>query len=218
VVQAAQHFQSSQFLYVSLNETLYPGSVFKGTAEAKKKVILMTDIFSRSAGDISPNFFIGQNEQPGDLGHHTQASIVGCLDGREFSFISVFNSFPPNINPPNFVNDKDELVSPLTFNIDWGGYFLRYTDQKLSMLKQNKQVKPVRTPIKGLSGSNALPISFEQTVFPDFGFMPMTRDFIPGWKTLHPNPPIPSDPTTWTYLYLDAAILHATDPICPTQI
>jgi hypothetical protein len=201
VAQAAKHFQGSQYLDVSLNEKLYPGSVFKGTT-----VVFLTDIFSRSAGDIAPYYFIG-------LGNGTQASIVGCLDGRDFAFISVFNSFPPNINPTsvstNLVDKQGRQVSPFTFNIDWGGYFLRYSDQQLSMLRQNRQVEPVRTPYSGTSGSNALPISFEQTVFPDFGFTPMTRPFIPGWTTLHPRPPTPSDPTTWTYLYLDAAILRA---------
>jgi len=208
VAQAAEHFQGSQYLDVSLNEKLYPGSVFKGT-----KVVFLSDIFSRSAGDIAPNYFIGEGEHAGDLGNGTQASIVGCLDGREFGFISVFNSFPSNTNPTsaskNLVNKKGCPVSPFTFNMDWGGYFLRYSDKRLSMLRQNRQVKPVRTPYSGTSGSNALPISFEQTVFPDCGFTPMTRPFIPGWTTLHPRPPTPTDPTTWTYLYLDAAILHA---------
>ncbi len=208
VAQAARHFQGSQYLDVSLNEKLYPGSVFKGT-----KVVFVTDIFSRSAGDIAPNYFIGEGNRAGYLGNGTQASIVGCLDGREFAFISVFNSFPENTNPTsasgNLVNKKGCPVSPFTFNMDWGGYFLRYSDKRLSMLRQNRQVEPVRTPYSGTSGSNALPISFEQTVFPDFGFTPMTRPFIPGWTTLHPKPPTPSDPTTWTYLYLDAAILDA---------
>ena len=208
VAQAAEHFQGSQYLDVSLNEKLYPGSVFKGT-----KVVFVSDIFSRSAGDIAPNYFIGDGEHAGYLGNRTQASIVGCLDGREFSFISVFNSFPSNINPTsaskNLVDRQGKPVSPFTFNIDWGGYFLRYSDKRLSMLRQNRQVKPVRTPYSGTSGSNALPISFEQTVFPDFGFTPMTRPFIPGWTTLHPRRPTASDPTTWTYLYLDAAILEA---------
>ena len=208
VAQAAKQFQGSQYLDVSLNEKLYPGSVFKGT-----KVVFVTDIFSRSAGDIAPNYFIGEGERPGYLGNGTQASIVGCLDGREFSFISVFNSFPSNINPisasKNLVDKQGKPVSPFTFNMDWGGYFLRYSDKQLSMLRQNTQVKPVRTPYLGTSGSNALPISFEQTVFPDFGFTPMTRPFIPGWTTLHPKAPTPSDPTTWTYLYLDAAISDA---------
>jgi hypothetical protein len=94
VAQAARHFQGSQYLDVSLNEKLYPGSVFKGT-----KVVLVTDIFSRSAGDIAPNYFIGEGKHAGDLGKGTQASIVGCLDGGEFGFISVFNSFPSNTNP-----------------------------------------------------------------------------------------------------------------------
>jgi hypothetical protein len=208
VAQAARHFQGSQYLDVSLNEKLYPGSVFKGT-----KVVFVTDIFSRSAGDIAPNYFIGEGNRAGYLGNGTQASIVGCLDGREFAFISVFNSFPENTNPTsasgNLVNKKGCPVSPFTFNMDWGGYFLRYSDKRLSMLRQNRQVEPVRTPYSGTSGSNALPISFEQTVFPDFGFTPMTRPFIPGWTTLHPKPPTPSDPTTWTYLYLDAAISRA---------
>jgi hypothetical protein len=208
VAQAAKHFQGSQHLYVSLNEKLYPGSVFKGT-----KVVFVTDIFSRSAGDIAPNYFIGEGDRAGYLGNGTQASIVGCLDGREFSFISVSNSFPSNTNPTsaskNLVDKQGKPVSPFTFNMDWGGYFLRYSDKRLSMLRQNTQVKPVRTPYVGTSGSNALPISFEQTVFPDFGFTPMTRPFIPGWTTLHPKPPTPSDPTTWTYLYLDAAISRA---------
>lgn len=213
VSQTAKHFQGAQYLDVSLNEKLYPGSVFKGSKKSKKKVVFVTDIFSRSAGDISPNFFMGDSEPAGYLGDRTQASIVGCMDGREFSFISVFNSFPQNINPisasKNLVNPMGAPVSPFTFNIDWGGYFLRYSEKKLSMLRQNRRVRPVRTPYSGTSGSKALPISFEQTVFPDFGFTPMTRAFIPGWTTLHPVPPTPSDPTTWTYLYLDAAILNA---------
>ena len=213
VSQTAKHFQGAQYLDVSLNEKLYPGSVFKGSKKSKKKVVFVTDIFSRSAGDISPNFFMGDGEPAGYLGDRTQASIVGCMDGREFSFISVFNSFPQNINPisasKNLVNPMGAPVSPFTFNIDWGGYFLRYSEKKLSMLRQNRRVRPVRTPYSGTSGSKALPISFEQTVFPDFGFTPMTRPFIPGWTTLHPVPPTPSDPTTWTYLYLDAAILNA---------
>jgi len=208
VAQAARQFQGSQYLNVSLNEKLYPGSVFKGT-----KVVFVTDIFSRSAGDIAPNYFIGEGKRPGYLGNGTQASIVGCLDGREFSFISVFNSFPSNTNPTsaskNLIDKQGKPVSPFTFNMDWGGYFLRYSDKHLSMLRQNQPIKPVRTPYSGTSGSNALPISFEQTVFPDFGFTPMTRPFIPGWTSLHPKPPTPSDPTTWTYLYLDAAISRA---------
>jgi hypothetical protein len=39
----------------------------------------------------------------------------------------------------------------------------------------------------------------------------MTRPFVPGWTILHPKPPTLFDPTTGTYLYLDAAILHATN-------
>jgi hypothetical protein len=216
VAQAAKRFQGAQKLYVGRNARVYPGSVFRGSAEAPKKVVFLTDVFSRSAGDIAPNYFIGIGEKAGDLGGHTQASVVGSLDGREFSFISVFNSFPPNVHPAsasrNLVDEKGAPVSPFTFNIDWGGYFLRYSDKKLPMLRQNGQIKPVRTPYSGTSGSPALPISFEQTVFPDFGFTPRVRDFLPGWTTLHPEPPTPSDPTTWTYLYLDAAISEVLRP------
>ena len=174
--------------------------------------MFVSDIFARSAGDIAPNYFIGDGERAGDLGNGTQASIVGCLDGREFSFISVSNSFPANTNPTsaskNLVDKQGKPVSLFTFNMDWGGIscIIRINDSPC--LDRIYRLTSPDTCL-GASGSNALPISFEQTVFPDFGFTPMTRPFIPGWITLHPRPPTPSDPTTWTYLYLDAAILDA---------
>ena len=88
-------------------------------------MVFVTDIFSRSAGDIAPNYFIGDGEHAGYLGNSTRASIVGCLDGREFGFISVSNSFPSNTNPTsaskNLVDRKGNPVSPFTFNMDWGG-------------------------------------------------------------------------------------------------
>lgn len=191
VCNASAEYQEGQYLYVSLNEKLYPGSVFRG------KVIFLTDIFARSAGDISPNYFIGEE----------YVSIVGCLDGREFSQISVFNSFPLNINKKyasgNFINSQGQQVSPFYFNMDWGRYFLFY--DHLSMVRQHKQIQPSQTAYRGTSGSDALPISFEETVFPDFGFTSSNRS-TPGWKKLHPKKKSTSDPTTWTCLYLDAAI------------
>lgn len=212
VSQTAKHFEDAQYLYVSLNEQLYPGSVFKGSKLKQKKVIFMTDIFSRSFGDISPNYLIGKGCIPGYLGSNTQSSIIGCLDGREFGEISVKNSFPPNTNEKyntdNFLNVNGEQISPFTFNIDWGGNFLLYSDKKLSMLKQNKQIKPSETSYLGTSGSNALPISFEETLFLDFGFVNRKRKLISEWKQLHPTKPNKLDPTTWTYLYLDAAISY----------
>lgn len=167
VANAGKNIQSSQYLYVSLNKKLYPKSVFKGN-----KVVFMTDIFSRSAGDHSPNYFIDRN-----LGNGVESAIIGCLDGREFGFISVNNSFP------------SAFPSPFKFNIDYGGYFLRYTDEKLSMLKQNEKIKP----------DVLLPISFEKTVFKDFGFLTSPC------KEKKRNP---KNPKTWTYLYLDKAIKY----------
>jgi hypothetical protein len=212
VAQTAKHFQEAQYLYVSLNEQLYPGSVFKGSKSKEKRVIFLTDIFSRSFGDISPNYFIGKGCIPGYLGSNTQASIVGCLDGREFGEISVKNSFPPNINKRynfnNFIDVNGEQISPFTFNMDWGRSFLFYSDKKLSMLRQNDQIKPSKTSYLGTSGSNALPINFEETIFLDFGFINKRRKLLSGWKKLHPMKPNMSDPTTWTYLYLDAAISY----------
>jgi len=215
VSQASKHYQKGQKLYVSLNEELYPGSVFKGSKLKKKNVVLITDIFARSAGDISENYFIGKKCFSGYFGSNTYSSIVGCLDGREFGQISVKNSFSPNINPKyssdDFVDYNGKQISPFTFNIDWGRGFLFYSDEHLSMLRQHKEIKPAKTQYSRTSGSNALPISFEETVFVDFGFINKKRKLLKGWKKLHKSSPNRSDPTTWTYLYLDAAISYLLD-------
>lgn len=175
-IEAAKQYQKSQYMYVSLNKKLYPGSVFQG-----KQVVLMTDIFSRSAGDISPNYMIGKGKKLGYLGNKTQAAVVGCMDGREFGFISIANSFPPG----NKLFDRDgDQVTPFQFNVDWGQYYLKYSDKKLSQLQQNKEVNLVRL----------LPISFEKTVFADFGFIGNKSD--------------KHDRKTWKYLYLDETIQY----------
>jgi len=211
VSQTAKKYQKGQYLYVSINKELYPGAVFKGTKENKKDIIFMTDIFSRSAGDISVNYFIGkQNKYKGYLGSNVYSSVVGCFDGREFGFISVDNSFPPNINKisesKNLIDQDGNPVSPFTFNVDWGQYFLRYSDRKYSQYKQNKEINLVNTIYS--ENSNALPISFEKTIFTDFGFLTNNRACIFGWEKLHDYPPNPKDPKTWRYLYLDAAISY----------
>jgi hypothetical protein len=207
---------TSAHLYVSLNEKLYPGSVFKGSSKQKKRVAFITDPFAFSCGDISPNLFLG-NKNDGELGDNTQFRVVGCPDGREFYYISNPNNFPVNTNPAsaskNLVDSFGNPVSPFIFSLDFGAAFFRYSDKKLSMLQQNRGIKPVATPIRGTSGSAALPISFEETLFRDFGYQPMNRPFIPGWTTLHPAAPNPADPTTWPFLFLDAAILHLTQEI-----
>ena len=205
VSNAAKKYEKGQNLYVSLNEKFYPGSVFKGNKYQTKNIIFLTDIFSRSAGDISPNFFSDKH-----LGSYTKAHIIGCLDGREFSSISEYNSLPININPiyekNNLIDHNGNQVSPFTFNIDWGRFFLLYSNTNLSMTTQNIEVIPEKTRYS--RESNALPISFEDTVFQDFGFIPITRKKIPDWRKEHPKKPNPNDRSSWRYMYLDAAILY----------
>lgn len=100
-------------------------------------------------------------------------------------------------------------VSPFFIGKDIGSFFGYWTKRNLSQIRQNKGIQPVATAIKGTSGGNALPISYETTLFPDFGFTPPIRPPIPGWTSLHSFPPNPNDSSTWMYTYLDAAILYA---------
>src|SRR5207248_729340 len=122
-------------------------------------------------------------DQVGNLGGEPDLLSIAEFMGANRQLYFTYNVFKePQRQPINYpsnsksasasknlVDRPGKPVSPFTFNIDWGGYFLRYSEKQLSMLRQNREVTPVRTPYSGTSGSNALPISFEQTVFPDFG-------------------------------------------------
>ena len=153
-------------------------------------------------------FFLGHTGK-GDLGSNRCFHLVGCVDGREFGFGDNGGCFPVNVNSvsanKNLINMNGDPVSPFFIGKDIGSFFGYWTKRNLSQIRQNKGIQPVATPIKGTSGGNALPISYETTLFPDLGFKPP----IPGWRSLHSFPPNPNDPSIWMYTYLDAAILYA---------
>lgn len=204
----AQRNCTSFFDYVSLNEKLYPGSIFKGTKKHPKEVIILDDIFSFSAGDIGPNMFIGDNDD-GYLGSHVQMNLVGCIDGREFGFSEFGAQFP--------VNDNTELMtpdgfpaSPFTMIRDDGSVYWQYGKSGVSQYVQADATRPIRTPVSGTDGGAPLPISFEATVFQDLGLTPMTRPPLQGWTE---PPPDFDDPTTWRFLYLEQAIEIAKGPV-----
>ena len=192
--------QNFGYFYTSLNELKYPGSVIKGSYEYPKHVIIMTDIFAISLGDLFPNLFTGIGDD-NDLGNNVFAHVVGCMDGR--SSYATVNSFPVN-NNTTWKDVSGNPVTPLNF---WSDYsiFWRYGDQKISMDVQNEQLKPLRTPsVSGSNGGAPLPISYEATILQDLGYNTITRPPIPGWDDR--SSPIPSNRTTWRFLYLEASI------------
>ena len=204
---AADQKCTNSFLYVSLNKELYPGSVFEGTKCLPKEVIYLTDIFSFSSGDLGPNMFTGDIDD-GYLGRYVQMNLVGCVDGRFFGGSS-FEPFPVNVNTALTLTDGTP-VSPFLMTTDFGAFYNAYGKSAVSPYVQHNAIKPVRTPVSGTDGGAALPISFEATVFQDFGLTPMTRAPLPGWTA---GQPTFSDPSTWRYLYLEQAIEVAKKPV-----
>lgn len=80
---------------------------------------------------------------------------------------------------------------------------------------QSDAIKPDLAPLTGTSGGSALPISFEDTVDVDLGFItPHPRPPLPGWTTGVPvGQPNSTMQSTWRDTYLEQAILVALAPI-----
>jgi hypothetical protein len=199
----------SEFYYVNLNEQMYPGSVIQGCEKHPREVIILTDIFNASASDIAPNRFIGDNDD-GYLGDYVQMSLVGCVDGREFGFSDGFENFPVNDNTTLRLSDGTPVSPFLLAARDYTSFYYAYGKSEVSPYIQHKGIQPVRTPVSGTDGGAALPISFEATLFQDFGLNPMTRPPLDGWTA---SPPDFADPTTWRFLYLEQAIEHAKERV-----
>lgn len=207
----------SQYGYVSLNEKLYPGSVFKGCKHNKKYVTLITDYTSKSSGDNGPNYFTGKNDD-GDLGCDTYCRILGSIDGREYAADASMITPPYNQNPVydsnNFMDQSGNPAVPFFYSRDVGFSLVGYTEKQISSSRQHNGIIPLPCPIKGTSKkyNNSMPFSVETLLFPDFGLNPPIRPPIPGWTSTHTYPPNFNDPSTWQFTYLDGAILTLAEP------
>lgn len=183
--------------YVSLNDEKYPGSVIRGTSGNPKQVIILDDIFAVSGGDIFPNLFMGENADK-NLGSFTYTKIIGCVDGRCKGSTTGLQDLP--------VNPAISTFSIIRFSRDFPLNNWFYSKKFVSQMVQSDGIKPDSAPtLTGTAGGNPLPISFEETVDVDLGFItPHPRPPIPGWTQPPPNPNIQS---TWRDTYLEQAIL-----------
>jgi hypothetical protein len=203
--------------YTSLNEKYYPNSVFRGTNINPKYVTFLTDYNSISSGDQGPNLFVG-NKNDGNLGCNTFCRLLGCVEGREFSFSSEILQPPYNINPAysseNLIDPSGNPAIPFAYIRDNGANLYGWGKKQISTLRQHNGILPLPNPIKGTSKkyNNSMPFSGESLVFPDFGYNPPIRPPIPGWTNLHSYPPNQNDQSTWQFTYLDGAILTLMNP------
>jgi hypothetical protein len=193
-------FNSSYSFYVSQNETNYPGSTFKGTSLNPKKVVGLTSINARSAGDFLTNMLLGENLDK-DLGSFTTAKILGSVDGR------LNGGFGSIIFPEPF-NSSRISTTPLTLfgEIQNNGNFL-YISNSVAVTNQNgyNNINPSPT-LTGTAGGNPLPDSLDATVYYDFGLVTPHPDPVLG-----PTQPAIStnNPSTWRDRWLEQAIREA---------
>ena len=194
-------------VYVSLNQAMYPQSVFQGTAIRPRKVVILHNWASESAGDFVLGQFLGENLD-GNLGAFVTVHVIGDTDGRLKGAAAGFNPLPISDTAPRLVNNHGVPVSPVTYRAD--GLF---PDNLMGnpLLPSNVQglySAPQAAPSwVGKSGGNPLPNDWENTVWNSIGFItPPALPPLPGWSAPPPNPAVP---TTWRDFGLEQAILLA---------
>lgn len=201
---AIQYEQLQGKCYVSLNQSKYPGSVFQGS-----KLVLVDDQWAGSAGDYFPWPFCGANVDK-NIGGGVTVSFIGSLDGRLKDDAYNPCSFPVDSPPTSFLKDPDgNPVSPFLYRMGFSA--CTFQVGPYTMHQQPPGLAPSKAPtLTGTAGGNPLPMSFQTTVYYDFGFIvPDPYPPIPGWTAGTPvGQPDPNDQTTWRDSILEQAILQ----------
>lgn len=196
--------------YVSLNASRYPNSVFKGTSSHPKQLIIVDDLWAASAGDIFPWPFLGGKVNK-DIGGHVKVSIIGSLDGRCKDNNFGITSLPVNA-PPNayLTNSSGEPVSPFQYIMGFPDFVFKVGPYFYNQFPPGLAVNKAPT-LRGTAGNKPLPMSFQTTVYYDFGFVVPHPDLpLCGWNRGNPiGQPNPNDQTTWRDRVLEQAILKA---------
>jgi hypothetical protein len=195
--------------YVQQNEQNYPGSVFRGSQQNPKKIIILTDTAAASAGDILPHFFLGENLD-GNLGSFTTGKIIGDIDGR-------FKGASSNRSPVPVAKDSNRLYGkngkpfpPIRFRVDFAVGEINNGLTNIFFNQQSDLVAPSEAPsLQGTAGHDPLPNDWENNVWPALGLIKAPKGLFDS--RIPKDKPQSNKRKTWRDPWLEQAILSAIE-------
>ena len=196
-----------KFFYVSQNEANYPGSVFKGSKQRPKKVIVLTDSASGSSGDVFPHFYLGENLDS-RLGSYTTGVIIGDIDGRLKGASAGFMPTPlsKNASRINFVNG--DPAPPFFYGEDFANKIQLNGLTDIWFNQQSDLVAPIKAPsLRGAAGHAPLPNYWETNVWPAIGLIKPPKCLFN--KCFKKSKPCFKNRSTWRDPWIEQAILEA---------
>ncbi len=159
--------------YVSQNESTYGAdTIFRGSPGNPKKIIILTDYASASAGDIMPHFFLGETLN-GDLGANTTGLIIGDIDGRLKGAASNRNPVPVSEFSNRLYSASGAPFTPIRYRADLasGEPINGVTDIFYNQQTEGTAPSPAPT-LQGTAGGNPLPNDWSTNAWPALGFIP----------------------------------------------
>lgn len=186
-------------------------SVYHGSVGSPRKVVFLQGSGTYSAGTLRMFNFLGDNND-GDIGNNTQVKIVGCNKAYENGAIAWGRCMTPSTYYTNpdlgtaYYGTSLIGESPVTFskkNADNSTLFTTVIDDATAVGELSSTTYPWPQAV----GNRALPMSVEQTFYPDLGFVENTRPILPGWAGS--QQPDSNDYTTWRDSILETAIQEA---------
>ena len=191
--------EQSERVAPSLSESFYPGSVFTGG-----EYIFMTNYLAASAGDLSPNMYLGPAFDK-DIGNGVNVQIFGDLDGRLAGSACDGNSIASSSNGARLRDVSGNPLSPtLNDRFDCDYEVVTRSDGTFRH-NRNPALQPDCAPsLTGLSGGCALPNDEETLLYPDLGYVPNPRPRLVG--DARPQTPTPANRDEWRDAWLEQAI------------
>ena len=210
----------SQYCYVNLSAAKYPNSMFVGTSGQHKKLIILADEFAASAGSTFTQSFAGENQDK-NIGGFVDVFFYGTVDSRCKGSAPGYSLAPYAPADPYLSVYGEIPIGAFEFEEDYPNVLWKWGLTNDTTLQQtpSSAVDPAPS-MTGTAGNNPLPMSWETTVYLDFGFItPNPYPYLPGWTKGSPvGQPSSTDQTTWRDSQLEQCILTGSSIVMPKAV
>jgi hypothetical protein len=188
-----------------LTAQYYPGSVFKNG-----RLFIMTDLQAYSGADRFPHLFLGDNLDK-NIGNGVSVKIFGEISGRQLGFTGAI--YQPTVSKNNYRLQQSDgsPVPPYQLRVENAGIgVIKLQAEPTTLVNVVPQLK-LDSDASGTFPPGPWNDDFENTIYPDYGFIAPIYPPLPGDTRAAPNTN-PANRALFRHIWLEVVIRNCLLP------
>lgn len=189
----------------SLSEQFYPGSVYKNG-----RLFIQTSLQAGSGADLFPHYFLGDALDK-NIGNGVTVKMFGEISGRLLG--STLGEYNPTLTGTGYrltLPDGTPIV-PYVMAVENSSIGITTVKPEPTTLVNVVPQLKLDSDASGIFPPGPWNDDFENTVYPDYGFIPPIYPPLPGDTRSSPNSD-PTNPALFRYIWLEVTLRNALLP------